>query len=118
MPDHPPAPATTPLRSRTKGSAGPNQETPSLQSVGVVEVYASSCEDLERLHTYVRDWWPVQLVWNRHYVASTQVYSSIMAVTVSELVVWVFASSLTVVASSVCAFVLCLLLDEPGKEQA
>ena len=51
-------------------------------------------------------WW-IRFIWSIYYAAGTLVYSSIMAVTVVELVVWVILSCLTVAASKMLAFRLC-----------
>ncbi|KIN08990.1 hypothetical protein OIDMADRAFT_66008, partial [Oidiodendron maius Zn] len=52
--------------------------------------------------------WFVQLVWAIYYVAGTLCYSSIMAVTVIELFVWVMTSVAVTVASKLLAFFLCM----------
>ena len=51
-------------------------------------------------------WW-IQFIWAVYYAAGTLVFSSIMAVTVIELVVWVILSCYTVAASRLLAFRLC-----------
>lgn len=51
-------------------------------------------------------WW-IQLIWAVYYAAGTLVFSSIMAVTVIELVVWVIISCYTVAASRLLALRLC-----------
>ncbi|EEQ84610.1 hypothetical protein RJZ56_002032 [Blastomyces dermatitidis] len=57
--------------------------------------------------------WPVQLAWGIYYVAGTLVFTSIMAVTVVELTVWVFVQTAVTAASKVFALYLCLLLRNP-----
>ena len=52
------------------------------------------------------EWW-IQFIWAVYYAAGTLVFSSIMAVTVIELVVWVILSCYTVAASWFLAFRLC-----------
>ena len=51
-------------------------------------------------------WW-IQFIWAIYYAAGTLVFSSIMAVTVIELVVWVILSCYTVAASRFLALRLC-----------
>ena len=51
-------------------------------------------------------WW-IQFMWAVYYAAGTLVFSSIMAVTVIELVVWVILSCCTVAASRSLALRLC-----------
>jgi len=51
--------------------------------------------------------WVVQLAWGIYYAAGTLIYSSIMAVTVIELVVWVIISCFAVGMSKLLAFRLC-----------
>jgi hypothetical protein len=53
-----------------------------------------------------QQWW-VQFLWAVYYAAGTLVYSSIMAVTVVVLVVWVLASCVAAAASKMLAFRLC-----------
>lgn len=53
-----------------------------------------------------QEWW-IQFIWAIYYAAGTLVFTSIMAVTVIELVVWVILSCVTMAASKVLAFRLC-----------
>lgn len=55
------------------------------------------------------EWWYVQLVWVIYYITGALVYTSIMAVTVVELTVWVFLSFAVAGASKLLAFSLCLV---------
>jgi hypothetical protein len=55
--------------------------------------------------------WLVQLVWAVYYIAGTLVYSSIMAVTVAELTVWVLTSVAVTAASKFLAFFLCMAVQ-------
>ncbi|EER39178.1 conserved hypothetical protein [Histoplasma capsulatum H143] len=57
--------------------------------------------------------WPVQLAWGVYYVAGTLIFTSIMAVTVAELVVWVFVQVAVTAASKMFALYICLLLRNP-----
>ena len=61
--------------------------------------------------------WLVQLLWAVYYIAGTLVYSSIMAVTVIELFVWVVISCATTAVSKLLAFFLCMALEK-GRERA
>ena len=56
--------------------------------------------------------WLVQQLWAIYYIAGTLVYSSIMAVTVVELFVWVMVSCATTAASKHLAFFLCIALEK------
>lgn len=55
--------------------------------------------------------WLVQLVWAIYYIAGTLVYTSIVAVTVIELVVWVATSIATTAASKLLAFFICMATE-------
>jgi hypothetical protein len=55
--------------------------------------------------------WLVQLVWAVYYIAGTLVYSSIMAVTVIELFVWVITSIAVTATSKFLAFFLCMAVQ-------
>ncbi|KAK5231946.1 hypothetical protein LTR47_007079 [Exophiala xenobiotica] len=57
------------------------------------------------------EWWIVQLFWAIYYVAGTLVYTSIMAVTVPELVVWVCASVALTAACKFTALIICLFFE-------
>ncbi|KAH6619908.1 hypothetical protein C7974DRAFT_415162 [Boeremia exigua] len=59
--------------------------------------------------------WPVQLAWGVYFVAGTLVFTSIMAVTVVELVVWVLLCFAVTGTSKVLAFFLCLGFERPGS---
>lgn len=58
--------------------------------------------------------WPVQLAWGVYYIAGTLVFTSIMAVTVPELVIRVLLGLATAASSKVLAFFLCLLFEDTG----
>jgi uncharacterized membrane protein YciS (DUF1049 family) len=58
--------------------------------------------------------WSVQMAWGIYYVAGTLVFTSIMAVTVVELVVWVVLGLATAAFSKILAFFLCLVFEETG----
>ncbi|KAJ7758302.1 hypothetical protein B0H16DRAFT_1885308 [Mycena metata] len=55
--------------------------------------------------------WIVPLMWAVYYVAGTLVYSSIMAVTVIELFVWVVVSFTVAVTGKVLALFVCTLFE-------
>lgn len=57
--------------------------------------------------------WPVQLSWAIWYIAGTLVYTSIMAVTVLELFVWVSVQLCVTAASKLLALYICLALRDP-----
>ncbi|KAJ9664724.1 hypothetical protein H2198_000070 [Neophaeococcomyces mojaviensis] len=57
------------------------------------------------------EWWIVQLIWAIYYIAGTLIFTSIMAVTVIELLVWVLTSAGMTAASKLLAFYICLLLE-------
>ncbi|PGG99573.1 hypothetical protein GX51_06222 [Blastomyces parvus] len=61
----------------------------------------------------VEEAWPVQLAWGIYYVAGTLIYTSIMAVTVVELTVWVFVQVAVTAGSKIFALYICLLLRNP-----
>ena len=56
--------------------------------------------------------WLIQLCWAIYYIAGTLVYTSIMAVTVIELFVWVVVSVEVAAASKMLAFFLCILHEK------
>lgn len=55
--------------------------------------------------------WLVQLMWAIYYIAGTLVYTSIVAVTVIELFVWVAVSVSVTFASKFLAFFLCVMVE-------
>lgn len=59
-------------------------------------------------------WW-MQIVWGIYYIAGSLCFSSIMAVTVLELVVWVTLSLATAACSKMFGFGLCLLFEKTGS---
>jgi hypothetical protein len=61
--------------------------------------------------------WPVQMAWSIYYIAGTLIFTSIMAVTVIELVVWVMLSLATAGRSKVQALFLCLAYEDTGAQQ-
>jgi uncharacterized membrane protein YciS (DUF1049 family) len=62
-----------------------------------------------------KEHWSVQMAWGIYYVAGTLVFTSIMAVTVVELVVWVVLGLATAAFSKILAFFLCLVFEETGS---
>ena len=61
--------------------------------------------------------WPVQMAWAIYYIAGTLVFTSIMAVTVPELVVWVLLGLGTAGCSKVLALFLCLSFEDTGLKR-
>jgi hypothetical protein len=61
--------------------------------------------------------WPVQMAWSIYYIAGTLIFTSIMAVTVIELVVWVMLGLATSGCSKVLALFLCLAYEDTGAQQ-
>ena len=57
--------------------------------------------------------WPVQLAWAFYYIVGMLVFTSIMAVTVLELAVWVIILFAVTGASKLFALYICLLLRFP-----
>ncbi|RPA79849.1 hypothetical protein BJ508DRAFT_318666 [Ascobolus immersus RN42] len=54
------------------------------------------------------EWWLVQLSWAIYYIAGTLIFTSIMGLTVIELVVWVLIEFAVTGASKLLALFLCL----------
>lgn len=59
--------------------------------------------------------WPVQMAWAIYYIAGTLVYTSIMAVTVVELAIWVGLGFAVTGSSKILAFFLCLVGEDIGE---
>ena len=59
--------------------------------------------------------WPVQLSWGIYYIAGTLIFTSIMGVTVIELVCWVGLSCAVTGSSKLLAFFLCLVFEKTGE---
>jgi hypothetical protein len=55
--------------------------------------------------------WPVQMAWGIYYIAGTLFFTSIMAVTVWELTLWVVVGLVTTGCSKVLALFLCLVCE-------
>ncbi|KMU79657.1 hypothetical protein CISG_02075 [Coccidioides immitis RMSCC 3703] len=62
--------------------------------------------------------WPVQLSWAIYYTAGTLIYTSIMAVTVLELFVWVAIQLCVTAASKLLALYICISLRDPVEDDA
>ncbi|ORX97016.1 hypothetical protein BCR34DRAFT_578230 [Clohesyomyces aquaticus] len=60
--------------------------------------------------------WPVQLAWGIYYIAGTLIFSSIMAVTVVELMVWVGLGFAVAASNKLLAFFTCLVFERTGPE--
>ncbi|KAK2757294.1 hypothetical protein FQN54_004808 [Arachnomyces sp. PD_36] len=58
--------------------------------------------------------WPVQLTWAIYYIAGTLIFTSISAVTVAELTVWVVVLFAVTGTSKLLALYICLLLRYPS----
>lgn len=59
--------------------------------------------------------WPVQMAWGIYYIAGTLIFTSIMAVTIVELIVWVTLCLAVTGISKILAFFVCLLFEETGN---
>ncbi|KAF2737827.1 hypothetical protein EJ04DRAFT_510025 [Polyplosphaeria fusca] len=87
----------------------------------IVLVRQDSEEDQERKKKIISavqgadEDWPVQLAWGVYYIAGTLVFTSIMAVTVAELVAWVALGFAIGGSSKLLAFFLCLNKEETGE---
>jgi hypothetical protein len=57
------------------------------------------------------EWWGVQLCWAVFYIAGTLIYTSIMAVTVVELFVWVAVSCAVAGMSKLLSFFVCISIE-------
>lgn len=62
--------------------------------------------------------WLVQLMWAIYYIAGTLVYTSIMAVTVLELAVWVALSAAFSASCKMLAFFLCLRNEKRTQDKS
>lgn len=60
--------------------------------------------------------WPVQLSWGLYYIGGTLIFTSIMAVTVIELICWVGLCCALTATSKLLAFFLCLVFEEDTGE--
>ncbi|KAH7132382.1 hypothetical protein B0J11DRAFT_612493 [Dendryphion nanum] len=60
--------------------------------------------------------WPVQLSWGVYYIAGTLIFTSIMAVTVIELVCWVGLGFAVTGSSKLLAFFLCMVFEETDTD--
>ncbi|KAF2832296.1 hypothetical protein CC86DRAFT_390411 [Ophiobolus disseminans] len=58
--------------------------------------------------------WPVQIAWAIYYIAGTLIFTSIMAVTVLELIVWVGLGFAVTGSSKLLAFFICLVFEDTG----
>jgi hypothetical protein len=54
--------------------------------------------------------------WGVYYIVGTLFFTSIMAVTVPELVVWVTLGLTTAACSKILAFFLCLSFEKTGAQ--
>jgi hypothetical protein len=61
------------------------------------------------------EYWPVQMAWGIYYIAGTLVFTSIMAVTVPELTLWVVLGLVTAGCSKVLALFLCLVCEDTDE---
>lgn len=62
--------------------------------------------------------WLVQMAWGIYYIAGSLIFTSIMAVTVIELIVWVALCFAVTGCSKVLAFFLCLRFENTGGHVA
>ncbi|KAF9527427.1 hypothetical protein CPB83DRAFT_856156 [Crepidotus variabilis] len=63
------------------------------------------------------EYWIVQFIWAVYYIAGTLIFTSIMAVTVIELVVWFLCTILVTGASKLLGFFLCLAFEFTGERR-
>ncbi|KAF2255318.1 hypothetical protein BU26DRAFT_547286 [Trematosphaeria pertusa] len=96
--------------------------TPTVKQGFQVDVQASPREeDAERKKKIISavqgadEDWPVQMAWGIYYIAGTLIFTSIMAVTVVELICWVGLGFAVTGCSKILAFFLCLVFEETGK---
>lgn len=83
---------------------------------GAIMTLAAQKEEMEKTASAVQganEWWVVQLCWAIYYIAGTLVFTSIMAVTVVELAVWVVVSA---AATGACKFLALFLVLAFEKE--
>lgn len=72
---------------------------PNIQGSGVSAVQGAN-ED-----------WPVQLSWAIYYIAGTLIWTSIMAVTVVELVIWTGLAFAVTASSKILGFLICFVCE-------
>lgn len=63
------------------------------------------------------EWWVVQFAWAVYYIAGTLIFTSIMAVTVVELVVWLMCSMAVTGCSKIFGFFLCMTFEMTGNRR-
>lgn len=107
------AEATTAIKSRDLTAA--RTERPD-SALAVQQRQGISLDDTSPVQG-IGNLWLVQFMWAIYYVAGTLVYTSIMAVTVIELFVWVMTSVAVTAASKLLAFFLCMAVERrrPSK---
>ncbi|EKG18729.1 hypothetical protein MPH_04018 [Macrophomina phaseolina MS6] len=95
-------------------NARPGDGAADPKNAGMQSLAAQSKEREEKSASAVQgadEWWVVQLVWTFYYTAGTLIFTSIMAVTVIELFVWVVVSFATTGASKLLAVFICLAFE-------
>lgn len=90
--------------SRASGTAVWNRQTKSKAEASEDGRFEESASAIQG----AGEWWVIQLIWAIYYIAGTLIYTSIMAVTVIELFVWVVVSFAVTGASKLLALFLCL----------
>ncbi|KAF1996024.1 hypothetical protein P154DRAFT_327680 [Amniculicola lignicola CBS 123094] len=89
---------------------------------GHVELKEANEEAMERRTSIITavqgadEDWPVQLSWGIYYIAGTLVFTSIMAITVIELVVWVALGISVSASSKLLAFFLCMAFEDTREK--
>ena len=61
--------------------------------------------------------WAVQMAWGIYYIAGSLIFTSIMAVTVIKLLVWVILTFARALCSKILAFFLCLMLKNTESQR-
>ncbi|KAH7072634.1 hypothetical protein BKA63DRAFT_47520 [Paraphoma chrysanthemicola] len=92
----------------------PSQRPPKHQMTLEVSEKEAEAERKKKIISAVQgadEDWPVQMAWGIYYIAGTLIFTSIMAVTVVELVVWVGLGFAVTGSSKILAFFLCLAFE-------
>ncbi|KAI9706141.1 MAG: hypothetical protein M1812_008250 [Candelaria pacifica] len=97
---------TSPLPHPAQTSTTVKPSSPDRSGIRAVTKQESTLSRPSAVQGGEQQWW-IQFIWAIYYAAGTLIYSSIMAITVVELVVWVVLSCVTVAASKLLAFRLC-----------
>lgn len=104
-------------REETNSRSVGYHSSTNAHSVEVSEQGADSTKDSTSAVQGAGEEWPVQMGWGIYYIAGTLIFTSIMAVTVIELVVWVALGFAVTGSSKILAFFLCMVFEETGMEK-